>query len=182
MGQNNQPLHLRTIKVDGDALLLQIEEAEHKKEKDRGEGLGLLILKVPHKKGKIMNRNGKQSAILTQRGFDEISGGIRRKEAETILVQEVEELRGRAVQMEKTMRSVLTVFPRSVICFRWWRECAANWREKWTKVRLERNKLVEEAREMRIEAGRMEKERDRVSGYLRNVQQWHICPRASRHL
>ena len=46
MGQNNQPLHLRTIKVDGDALLLQIEEAEHKKEKDKGEGIGLPILKV----------------------------------------------------------------------------------------------------------------------------------------
>ena len=29
-------------------------------------------------------------------------------------------------------------------------------------MRLERNKAVEEAREMRSEAGRMEKERDRV--------------------
>ena len=48
MGQNNQPLHLRTIKVDGDALLLQIEEAEHKKEKDKGEGIGLQILEIPN--------------------------------------------------------------------------------------------------------------------------------------
>ena len=48
MGQNNQPLHLRTIKVDGDALLLQIEEAEHKKEKDQGEGICLQILEVPN--------------------------------------------------------------------------------------------------------------------------------------
>ena len=73
-----------------------------------------------------MNTNDKKIGIFTQSGFNEISGGIRRKEAETLLVQEVEELRGRAVQKEKTMRSVLTVFPRSVICCRWWSECAAN--------------------------------------------------------
>jgi hypothetical protein len=109
-----------------------------------------------------MNTKCKQSEIFTQRGFDDRSGGIRRKETETLLVQEVEELRGRAVQKEKTMRSVLTVFPRSVICCRWWSECAANWREKWTKVRLERNKVVEEARKIRNEAVRMENERDRV--------------------
>ena len=103
--------------------------------------------------GKIMNTNGKQSGIFTQQGFDDISGGIMRKEADTLLSQEVEELGGRAVQMEKTMRSVLTVFPWPVICCRWWTECAANWREKWTKVRLERNKVIEEAREIRSEAG-----------------------------
>ena len=45
---------------------------------------------------------------------------------------------------------------------RWWSECAANWREKWTKVRVERNKAVEEATEMKSEADRLEVERDRV--------------------
>ena len=51
MGEHNQPLHLQTIQVEGDALLLQIEEkeeVEHKKEKDKGEDIGLLILEVPH--------------------------------------------------------------------------------------------------------------------------------------
>ena len=117
-----------------------------------------------------MNTNGKQSGIFTQRGFDDVSRGSRRAEAETLLVQEVEELKGRAVQMEKTMRSVLTVFTRLLNCCRWWSECAANWREKWTKVRLERNKAIDEAREMRSEAGRMEKERDRVRWMLEVVE------------
>ena len=51
MGKHNQPQHLRTIKVEGDALLLKIEEkqeAKHKKEKDKGEGTGLLIQEVLH--------------------------------------------------------------------------------------------------------------------------------------
>ena len=41
----------------------------------------------------------------------------------------------RAAQMEKTMR--------------WWSDCTANWREKWSKVRNERNKAREEARQLR---------------------------------
>ena len=45
----------------------------------------------------------------------------RKGEVETSsLVREVEELRARCCQMEKTMR--------------WWSDCTANWREKWTKV------------------------------------------------
>ena len=52
-----------------------------------------------------METNGKQSKILTRKPFDEASGGSRRKEAEALLIREVEELKGRAVQMEKTMRS-----------------------------------------------------------------------------
>ena len=34
--------------------------------------------------------------------------------------RELEEMRARATQMEKTMR--------------WWSDCTANWREKWSKV------------------------------------------------
>jgi len=33
----------------------------------------------------------------------------------------LEEARARAAQMEKTMR--------------WWSDCTANWREKWSKVK-----------------------------------------------
>lgn len=42
-------------------------------------------------------------------------------EAKQVLhLQELEEARSRAVQMERTMR--------------WWSDCTANWREKWSKV------------------------------------------------
>lgn len=49
--------------------------------------------------------------------------------------RELEELRARAAQMEKTMR--------------WWSDCTSNWREKWSKVRNERNKAREENRQLR---------------------------------
>jgi coiled-coil domain-containing protein 102A len=49
--------------------------------------------------------------------------------------RELEEARGRAAQMEKTMR--------------WWSDCTANWREKWSKVRNERNKAREECKQLR---------------------------------
>lgn len=32
---------------------------------------------------------------------------------------------------------------------RWWSDCTANWREKWSKVRNERNKAREEAKQVR---------------------------------
>ena len=57
------------------------------------------------RQGRVIETNGKQSEIRTGRAFDEASGGSRRKEAEALLIREVEELKGRAVQMEKTMRS-----------------------------------------------------------------------------
>lgn len=49
--------------------------------------------------------------------------------------RELEEIRARAAQMEKTMR--------------WWSDCTSNWREKWSKVRNERNKAREENRQLR---------------------------------
>ena len=54
-----------------------------------------------------MNEDGKQKGTTNQKGFESESIGGRRREAETLLVREVEEWRGRAVQMEKTMRFVL---------------------------------------------------------------------------
>ena len=54
---------------------------------------------------------------------------------EEMLLRELEEAKVRATQMEKTMR--------------WWSDCTANWREKWSKVRNERNKSREEGRQLR---------------------------------
>ncbi|KAJ6641382.1 Coiled-coil domain-containing protein 102A [Pseudolycoriella hygida] len=49
--------------------------------------------------------------------------------------RELDEARARAAQMEKTMK--------------WWSDCTANWREKWSKVRNERNKARDEVKQLR---------------------------------
>ncbi|XP_065162132.1 coiled-coil domain-containing protein 102A-like isoform X2 [Atheta coriaria] len=54
---------------------------------------------------------------------------------ETMRKRELEEARARAAQMEKTMR--------------WWSDCTANWRDKWSKVRNERNKARDESKQLR---------------------------------
>uniref|UniRef100_A0A3Q2FNS1 Coiled-coil domain containing 102A n=1 Tax=Cyprinodon variegatus TaxID=28743 RepID=A0A3Q2FNS1_CYPVA len=54
---------------------------------------------------------------------------------EELRLRELEEARARAAQMEKTMR--------------WWSDCTANWREKWSKVRAERNRARDEIRQLR---------------------------------
>ncbi|XP_012414876.2 coiled-coil domain-containing protein 102B, partial [Trichechus manatus latirostris] len=56
--------------------------------------------------------------------------------SEELRLRELEEVKARAAQMEKTMR--------------WWSDCTANWREKWSKVRAERNSAREEGRQLRI--------------------------------
>lgn len=61
-----------------------------------------------------------------------------------IRMRELEEARARATQMEKTMR--------------WWSDCTSNWREKWSKVRNERNKAREENRQLRSKLEAMAKE------------------------
>ncbi|NXN46082.1 C102B protein, partial [Rhinoptilus africanus] len=63
---------------------------------------------------------------------------------EAVRIQELEEVKARAAQMEKTMR--------------WWSDCTANWREKWSKVRAERNKAREEARQLRMKLDSVIKE------------------------
>uniref|UniRef100_A0A915KBV7 Coiled-coil domain-containing protein 102A n=1 Tax=Romanomermis culicivorax TaxID=13658 RepID=A0A915KBV7_ROMCU len=50
-------------------------------------------------------------------------------------VQELEEAKNRAAQMEKTMK--------------WWAECTANWRQKWSNIRDERNKYRDEAKQLK---------------------------------
>ncbi|XP_076170726.1 coiled-coil domain-containing protein 102A isoform X1 [Ptiloglossa arizonensis] len=54
---------------------------------------------------------------------------------EALRQRKLEEARARVAQMEKTMR--------------WWSDCTANWREKWNKVRNERNMAREEAKILR---------------------------------
>ncbi|KAJ1204484.1 hypothetical protein NDU88_008261, partial [Pleurodeles waltl] len=56
---------------------------------------------------------------------------------EMLHARELEEVKSRVAQMEKTMR--------------WWSDCTANWREKWSKVRAERNKAREEAGQLRLQ-------------------------------
>ncbi|XP_071064685.1 coiled-coil domain-containing protein 102B [Dasypus novemcinctus] len=56
---------------------------------------------------------------------------------EELRLRELEEVKVRAAQMEKTMR--------------WWSDCTANWREKWSRVRAERNSAREEGRQLRIQ-------------------------------
>ena len=47
-----------------------------------------------------------------------------------------EDLQARCSQMEKTMR--------------WWSECTANWRDKWSKVRAERNRYRDEVKRLSL--------------------------------
>ncbi|XP_063724904.1 coiled-coil domain-containing protein 102A-like [Symsagittifera roscoffensis] len=49
-------------------------------------------------------------------------------------LREIEELRARAAQTEQTMK--------------WWSDCTQNWREKWSKVRNERNTAREEVKQL----------------------------------
>ncbi|NWR77398.1 C102B protein, partial [Centropus unirufus] len=98
--------------------------------------------------------------------------------SEAVRIHELEEVKARAAQMEKTMR--------------WWSDCTANWREKWSKVRAERNKAREEARQLRITLDSVVKElsmlkkknHDLVSERenLENVTAWKTefsCPEIS---
>lgn len=63
---------------------------------------------------------------------------------EELRLRELEEARARAAQMEKTMR--------------WWSDCTANWREKWSKVRAERNRARDEVRQLRQRLDTLTKE------------------------
>ncbi|XP_072948177.1 coiled-coil domain-containing protein 102A-like [Epargyreus clarus] len=63
---------------------------------------------------------------------------------EALYQRELDEARARATQMEKTMR--------------WWSDCTANWREKWSKVRNERNKAREEAKQLKSKVDALTKE------------------------
>lgn len=63
---------------------------------------------------------------------------------EAMRQRELEEARVRASQMEKTMR--------------WWSDCTANWREKWSKVRTERNKVREDCKQLQTKLEEIQKD------------------------
>uniref|UniRef100_A0A668V7D3 Coiled-coil domain-containing protein 102A n=1 Tax=Oreochromis aureus TaxID=47969 RepID=A0A668V7D3_OREAU len=73
---------------------------------------------------------------------------------EELRLRELEEARARAAQMEKTMR--------------WWSDCTANWREKWSKVRAERNRARDEVRQLRQRLDTLTKE---LTGVRRERQE-----------
>ncbi|KAM6943267.1 coiled-coil domain-containing protein 102A [Xenentodon cancila] len=73
---------------------------------------------------------------------------------EELRLRELEEARARAAQMEKTMR--------------WWSDCTANWREKWSKVRAERNRARDEIRQLRQRLDTLNKE---LTGVRRERQE-----------
>ncbi|KAJ9599912.1 hypothetical protein L9F63_009740, partial [Diploptera punctata] len=76
-------------------------------------------------------RNEHDSASITSSRYADADWEAK----EALRQRELEEARARATQMEKTMR--------------WWSDCTANWREKWSKVRNERNKAREESKLLR---------------------------------
>ncbi|XP_072394055.1 coiled-coil domain-containing protein 102A isoform X1 [Diabrotica undecimpunctata] len=76
---------------------------------------------------------------------------------EALRQRELEEAKGRAAQMEKTMR--------------WWSDCTANWREKWSKVRNERNKAREECKQMRSKLDTVLKE---TNNYKRDKEELEL--------
>lgn len=49
---------------------------------------------------------------------------------------------------------------------RWWSDCTANWREKWGKVRGERNKLKEEAKVLHATNESLTKEMNKAKNEL----------------
>uniref|UniRef100_A0A667X3X8 Coiled-coil domain-containing protein 102A n=1 Tax=Myripristis murdjan TaxID=586833 RepID=A0A667X3X8_9TELE len=82
------------------------------------------------------------------------AGGGDWESREELRLRELEEARARAAQMEKTMR--------------WWSDCTANWREKWSKVRAERNRARDEVRQLRQRLDALTKE---LTGVRRERQE-----------
>nr|KAF6470871.1 coiled-coil domain containing 102B [Molossus molossus] len=59
-------------------------------------------------------------------------------------LRELEAAQARAAQLEQTMR--------------WWSDCTATWREKWSKARAESTRAREEGRQLRLQLERAAKE------------------------
>lgn len=85
---------------------------------------------LPMAPSPVPSRDGNQTPVMAQQQLNNDWD-----DREELRQRELEEIRARAAQMEKTMR--------------WWSDCTANWREKWSKVRNERNKAREENRQLR---------------------------------
>lgn len=76
---------------------------------------------------------------------------------EALYQRELDEARARATQMEKTMR--------------WWSDCTANWREKWSKVRNERNKAREEVKALKNKVDSLSKELSSTKAEKNDLEQ-----------
>lgn len=92
--------------------------------------------------------------LLLSPGLGCEGGGGDWESREELRLRELEEARARAAQMEKTMR--------------WWSDCTANWREKWSKVRAERNRARDEVRQLRQRLDALTKE---LTGVRRERQE-----------
>ncbi|XP_030622497.1 coiled-coil domain-containing protein 102A [Chanos chanos] len=92
--------------------------------------------------------------LLLSPGLGCESAGGDWESREELRLRELEEARARAAQMEKTMR--------------WWSDCTANWREKWSKVRAERNRARDEVRQLRQRLDALTKE---LTGVRRERQE-----------
>lgn len=62
--------------------------------------------------------------------------------------------------MEKTMK--------------WWADCTANWREKWSKVRTERNKARDETKQLRTALEAASKEANANKRDKAELEQQHV--------
>ena len=87
-----------------------------------------------------LKMNGDKDEFLSQ-GMGSLSAGEFEAEDlnstdEGLQSEELREARVRAAQMEKTMR--------------WWSDCTANWRDKWAKVKAERNKARDEIKALKV--------------------------------
>ncbi|KAM3721603.1 Coiled-coil domain-containing protein [Dirofilaria immitis] len=83
-------------------------------------------------------------------------------------LQELNEARQRAAQMEKTMR--------------WWSECTASWRQKWSTVRNERNRAREEGYSLRIALTEAKEENKKLLSAKRAVEAESSRMKARMHL
>ncbi|VDN08044.1 unnamed protein product [Thelazia callipaeda] len=83
-------------------------------------------------------------------------------------IQELKEARQRAAQMEKTMR--------------WWTECTASWRQKWSAVRNERNRAREEGQSLRIALMEAKEENKKLLNAKRTVEAENSRMKAQMHL
>uniref|UniRef100_A0A914VCR6 Coiled-coil domain-containing protein 102A n=1 Tax=Plectus sambesii TaxID=2011161 RepID=A0A914VCR6_9BILA len=77
-------------------------------------------------------------------------------QCEQLRLQELEEARTRAAQMEKTMR--------------WWSECTASWREKWSTVRDERNRARDESHTLRAALDECHEQLDQAHSHKRQLE------------
>ncbi|XP_063699389.1 coiled-coil domain-containing protein 102A isoform X1 [Culicoides brevitarsis] len=103
----------------------------------------------------VTSRTAPTKNILENASSPQVSSEWDIKESQR--QRELEEARARAAQMEKTMK--------------WWSDCTQNWREKWSKVRTERNKARDEVKQLRASLETAQKD---VENYKREMEKLHL--------